>query len=55
MPADAKLGLVIGVLLVIVIALVFFKKEGDSQLRQQITPPAATQPATPVRKATFER
>jgi nucleoid-associated protein YgaU len=49
MPNDAKLGLVVGVALVIAVALVFFRKDGGSRLAvmDAPAPTAATVPEVP--------
>ena len=44
MPNDAKLGLVVGMILVLLIALLFFRKEGTSELPAAPVAPAKLQP-----------
>ena len=41
MPNDAKLGLIVGVGLVIAVAVVFFRKEPVTAQAPQVEPPAA--------------
>jgi hypothetical protein len=43
MPNDAKLGLVVGMILVLLIALLFFRKEGTSELPAAPVAPAKLQ------------
>ncbi len=50
MPNDAKLGLVVGVVVVLAVALVFFRKdplEADSATSVRSTPPVTTKPPPP--------
>jgi len=44
MPNDAKLGLVVGMSLVLVIALIFFRKEGMAHARPEAHAPVAAPP-----------
>ena len=46
MPKDAKLGLVVGVALVIAVAVVFFRKDGPSPI-PVFAEPSAAKPAQP--------
>jgi nucleoid-associated protein YgaU len=50
MPNDAKLGLVVGVGLVIAVAVLFFRKDspGADPAAANVKPTPGTQPATPV-------
>ncbi|MEI7685755.1 MAG: hypothetical protein WCL32_12075, partial [Planctomycetota bacterium] len=43
MPSDAKFGLVVGMIVVLLIALLFFRKEGANEL--PAAAPTAPQPA----------
>lgn len=45
MPNDAKLGLVVGMVLVLLIALLFFRKEGTSELPAAPPAPVKRQPS----------
>ena len=48
MPNDAKLGLVVGMSLVLVIALIFFRKEGTVQAKSDAPPAVTPKVARPV-------
>jgi len=45
MPTDAKFGLIVGVAIVLVVAVVFFRKDGVAQLATAQVPAAAAVPA----------
>lgn len=47
MPNDAKLGLVVGMVLVLLIALLFFRREGTSELPAAPAAPAKSLPPAP--------
>ena len=47
MPNDAKLGLITGLAMVVLIALLFFRKEAPAEVPAIVAQPAAKQPTAP--------